>query len=303
MIIAAGTGYLGTVLSEHFKKRGYQITILSRSARASTNNVQYIQWDAKTVGTWKTCLENTDVLINLTGKSVDCRYNEKNKNEIHQSRVRSTQVLNEAILQCIHPPKHWLNSSTATIYEHSESVPMTESTGTIGNDFSMNVAKDWEKAFFETETPNTLKTSLRTSIVIGKKSAAFNTLLRLTKFRLGGAQGKGNQMVSWIHDRDFARAIEFIIDNEITNEINVCHPKPITNTMFMKIMRDHANVKYGLNSPKWIIKLGAFVLGTEAELVLKSRFVYPERLLDKGLKFLFSTMDEAIKEIHKPEEL
>lgn len=295
IIIAGGTGYLGERLCESYLKKGYQVTVLTRRERKVDHGVHFIHWDGTSIGDWVKCLENADLLVNLTGKSVNCRYTTKNKAEILNSRILSTRVLNEAVLACKTPPKHWINSSTATIYKHAENKPMTEKEGAIGNDFSMNVAKKWEKEFFSVNTPKTLKTAIRTSIVIGEKSEALHMLNKLVKMRLGGNQGNGQQMVSWIHDKDFTRAIEFITDNRLEGSVNVCHAKPVRNTELMKVLRENVNVKQGLNAPKLLINIGAFLFGTEKELVLKSRFVLPERLLNAGFKFQYSSLDEAIK--------
>jgi len=181
LIIAAGTGFLGKVLVHYFKNKCEEIVILTRGKSKIQNNIKYVHWDAKTLTGWETELENATALINLAGKSVDCRYTAENKKEIYASRIDSTAILNIAVLSCKKPPKHWLNSSTATIYRHSEDKQMTEVNGEIGNDFSMNIAKTWEQTFFEVPTKETLKTALRTSIVLGKKGGAFIPLKRLTQ--------------------------------------------------------------------------------------------------------------------------
>ncbi|WP_438965886.1 TIGR01777 family oxidoreductase [Flavobacterium sp.] len=297
LIIVAGTGFLGQVILNHFKDKFEEIVILTRGKPKTTANAKYVNWDAKTLSGWKNELENCDVLINLAGKSVDCRYTDKNKKEILASRIDSTSILNKAILQCKNPPKNWLNSSTSTIYRHSVDMQMTEENGEIGNDFSMNVAKAWEKTFFEIETPKTLKTALRTSIVLGKNGGAFIPLKRLTQFGLGGKQGKGNQFISWIHEKDFARAIEFIIEKEMTGIINIVSPKPIRNRDFMSELRKSLKIPIGIPTPKPILKIGAKIIGTETELVLKSRNVIPERLQENGFKFEFDTLEKAFKHL------
>ena len=297
LIIAAGTGFLGEVLVNHFQDKFDEIVILTRGKSRVSNKIKFVNWDAKTLSGWELELENATVLINLAGKSVDCRYTEANKKEILSSRIDSTNVLNNAVLQCENPPKHLLNSSTSTIYRHSEDKQMTEQNGDIGDDFSMNVAKAWEKAFFETETPQTLKTALRTSIVLGKKGGAFIPLKKLTQFGLGGKQGNGNQFISWIHEEDFARAIEFVIDKEIIGVINIVSPQPVKNKIFMSKLRTQLNVPVGIPTPKLLLQLGAKIIGTEPELVLKSRNVIPERLLKNGFGFKFKTTDEAFKHL------
>jgi len=224
IIIAAGTGFLGTNLEKYFIEKGNQVTILTRNPKRNNE----IIWDAKSLGDWKISLENADVLINLAGKSVDCLYTEKNKNEIYSSRIESTKVLQKAINQCVNKPKIWLNASSATIYTHSETHLNTEENGIIGDDFSMNICKSWEQEFFKEKTKNVRKIALRTSIVLGKNGGAFPKLKMLTNLGLGGKQGRGNQKISWIHINDFCNAIDFIIKQEnITGEINITAPNPL----------------------------------------------------------------------------
>ncbi len=297
LVIAAGTGFLGQAIVNDFKEKFEEIVILTRGDAKSQNKVKYVNWDAKTLTGWQATLENADLLINLAGKSVDCRYNDKNKAEILNSRVDSTNILNRAVLLCKQPPKHWLNSSTATIYRYSEDHQMTEEHGEIGSDFSMNVAKAWEKSFFETKTANTLKTALRTSIVIGKNGGAFIPLKRLAQFGLGGKQGSGNQLVSWIHEEDFARAIEFIVENKMLGVVNLVSPQPISNKEFMAKLRNALKVPIGIPAPKFLLKIGAKMIGTEPELVLKSRNVIPDRLTKSGFEFKFGTLDKAFKNL------
>ena len=297
LVIAAGTGFLGEVLVNHFQNEFDEIVILTRGKSRTTAKIRFVNWDANSFSGWENELENADVLINLAGKSVDCRYTDANKNEIRSSRIDSTKILNEAVLHCENPPKHWLNSSTSTIYRHSEDKQMTEENGEVGNDFSMNVAKAWEKVFFETETPKTLKTALRTSIVLGKNGGAFIPLKKLTQFGLGGKQGNGNQFISWIHQEDFARAIEFIIKNELVGVINVVSPQPIKNKVFMSELRRELKMPFGIPTPEILLKIGAKIIGTEPELVLKSRNVLPQKLNDHGFKFKFETLSEALKNL------
>ena len=297
LIIAAGTGFLGQVIVNHFRDKFEEIVILTRGKFEIKDNIKYVNWNAKTLSGWENELENADILINLAGKSVDCRYTDKNKKEILSSRIDSTSILNKAVLQCKNPPKHWLNSSTSTIYRNSEDKQMTEKNGEIGNDFSMNVAKSWEKALFQIETPKTLKTALRTSIVLGKNGGAFIPLKRLTQFGLGGKQGNGNQFISWIHEKDFARAIEFIIEKEMIGVVNVVSPKPIQNKEFMYELRKVLKIPIGIPTPKLLLKIGAKIIGTEPELVLKSRNVIPKRLQEIGFEFKFDTLDKTFKNL------
>ncbi len=294
LVIAAGTGFLGKVLIAYFKDKTDEIIILTRKPLPNNGNIRYVHWDAKTLTGWETELNGADALINLAGKSVNCRYTITNKNEILNSRVDSTAILGKAIAQCTHPPKHWLNASTATIYRHSEDKQMNENEGEIGSDFSMNVAKMWERIFFGINTPQTYKTALRTSIVLGNNGGAFPIMKKLAMAGLGGKQGNGRQFISWIHENDFAHAVAFMLTEKLTGPVNVTAPNPIKNKDFMSALRKAVHIPFGIPQPEWLLSFGAKLIGTETELVLKSRNVIPVRLLKSGFNFQYSTAIEAI---------
>ncbi|WP_284462513.1 TIGR01777 family oxidoreductase [Chryseobacterium sp.] len=296
IIIAGGTGFLGENLEKHFAEKGSQVYILTRRPKRENE----IHWDAKTIGEWKNILEQADVLINLTGKSVDCRYHEKNKKEIYTSRIESTKVLQEAVNLCTAKPKVWLNASSATIYVHSEKHLNTEDDGIIGDDFSMNICKSWEQEFFKIKNEKPRKVALRTSIVLGNNGGAFPKLRMITKLGLGGKQGRGSQMVSWIHIEDFCRAVEWIIQNEnMSGAINITAPNPISNEEMMKKLRKQINIPFGMNAPVWQLELASIFLKTETELLLKSRNVYPENLMKSGFQFLYPTFEEVVAKLLK----
>ncbi len=289
IVIAGGTGYLGELLTEFYKKeKENQIYILTRKQKLNKGNVHYLQWNGRTQGYWTSLLENTDVLINLTGKSVNCRYTTKNKEEIYQSRLQSTALLCKVVQKLKFPPKVFIQSSSATIYKHSETKLMTEEKGEIGIDFSMDVCKKWEQIFNSYQLPKTKKIITRTSIVLGNKGGAFPIMKRMTQFGLGGKQGKGNQFISWITEEDYINAIDFLKDKE-AGIYNICAPNPIKNIDFQKELRKKIRVPFGLNAPRWMLKIGAVFIGTEAELLLKSRNVSPAKLLNLG--FLFQTKE------------
>lgn len=296
IIIAAGTGFLGQNLEKYFTEKGDQVYILTRNPKRKNE----ICWDAKTIGEWKNSLEHTDVLINLTGKSVDCRYHEKNKTEIYTSRIDSTKILQKAVDTCIVPPKVWLNASSATIYIHSEKQLNTEENGIIGDDFSMNICKSWEAEFFKNQNDKIRKVALRTSIVLGNNGGAFPKLKMITKLGLGGKQGRGNQMVSWIHIDDFCRAVDWIIQNEnIEDAINITAPSPLSNEVMMKKLRRQLKVPFGLDAPVWQLEIASIFLKTEAELLLKSRNVFPEKLVESRFHFSYPTFDESLLKLCK----
>ncbi|MNU19276.1 Epimerase family protein [compost metagenome] len=294
IIIAAGTGFLGKNLEKYFTKKGNQVYILTRNPKRKNE----ILWDAKTLGEWKTLLENSDVLINLAGKSVDCRYTDKNKQEIYDSRINSTKILQQAVDNCINKPKIWLNASSATIYVHSETHLNTEENGIIGDDFSINICKSWEKEFFKTENEDIRKVALRTSIVLGNNGGAFTKLKLITKLGLGGKQGRGNQNISWIHINDFCKAVEYIIEHKnISGEINVTAPNPLSNEEFMRKLRKEMKIPLGLNAAAWQLEIASILLKTETELLLKSRNVYPEKLMKSGFNFTYPDVETAFKDL------
>lgn len=289
IVIAGGTGFVGQYLTEKFIRSGYEVIIISRQAN-------HVNWDNTSAIT--AALENAEMLINLAGKSVDCRYNEKNKQEIFDSRINTTNALGNAILQCKNPPALWINSSTATIYRHAQDRPMTESAGEIGTGFSVNVATNWEKAFFNFKLSNTRQVALRMAIVLGKDGGVVKPIKNLVRFGLGGKQGKGNQMFSWIHIEDLYQCIVFLQQHqELTGVFNTSAPNPDTNKNLMHVFRLKRKMPIGLPAPEWLLKFGAMLIKTETELILKSRWVIPERLLQAGFKFQYSTIDAALEDI------
>lgn len=294
IIIAGGSGFLGNALEKFFTERQNKVIILTRNPKKKND----VFWDARNIENWANELNNADVLINMTGKSVDCRYNEKNKKEILESRINSTKILQKAVENCQNPPKMWLNASSATIYVHAETQLMDEANGIIGDDFSMNICKSWEAAFFEKKNTNIRKVALRTSIVLGNEDGAFPKLKTITRLGLGGKQGRGNQMISWIHVEDFCKAIEHIINNEkMDGVINITTPNPIKNTDFMQKIRTQMHIPFGIPSPVFVLELAAIFIKTETELLLKSRNVYPKRLLENGFRFSFPSIELALQNL------
>src|ERR1700722_6238180 len=252
-----------------------------------------VPWDAETEGPWTAALEHSDLCINLTGRSVDCRYHAENRRQMYDSRILSTRLLNDVIASLRHPPRLWLNASTATIYRHALDRPMDEMTGELGGtqpgapdtwNFSIRIAKDWEAAFFAGQTRNTRKIAMRSSITfIAGKGGVLEILSNLVRSGLGGAQGSGAQYVSWIHEADFVRAVDFLIaDETMTGPVNICSPKPLRNREFMRALRGSWRQPVGFPASSWMIEIGSFLLRTESELVLKSRRGIPGRLMNAG---------------------
>ena len=295
IIITAANGFMGEALVQYFSKAHEVVAIVRKSMHFE--NAKTCIWDGKNLGGWSTELDGADVLINLAGKSVNCRYNDSNKTAIYASRLESTTVLGKAIEACENPPKLWVNAASATVYRHSLNDPMTENNGEIGTGFSVDVCQKWEKSFFDFQLKNTRQVALRTAIVLGKNGGVMVPFKRLTQLGFGGKMGDGQQQFSWIHIEDVCRSIEFIIQNESLNgAINVSSPNPVRNMIFMDVLRKHYNRFALIPSPKWILELGAKLIKTETELIFKSRFVIPEKLEQAGFKWKFPKIEDAVKE-------
>jgi uncharacterized protein (TIGR01777 family) len=306
-----GSGQVGQMLARYFQERGHYVTVLTRGPYSAP--WQTVHWDAVNPGPWTETLEGADVCINLTGRSVNCRLTEANRRAMYDSRIGSTRLLNRVIASLANPPRVWLNASTATIYRHALDRPMDEATGELGGNeligkkrrapetwnFSVNLAKDWESALFDTETPRTRKIALRSAITFSPTPGnAFQVFSNLVRAGLGGTQGNGRQYVCWIHEADFARAVAFLIDHEaLAGPINIAAPNPIPNREFMAALRDAWDMPNGLPAPAFAIEIGAFFLRTESELVLKSRRVIPGRLLDAGFQFEFPNWPAAAEDL------
>jgi uncharacterized protein len=306
IVIPGGTGQVGQILARHFHSNGHAVTILSRNAHAAPWRV--VQWDGVTRGPWASELESADVCINLAGRSVNCRYNPTNRRAIFDSRVQSTQILNEVINSLNNPPAVWLNASTATIYRHSLDRPMDEATGELGGNesgapdtwnFSIEVAKAWEDAFFSTPTPRTRKVAIRSAMTFSPDhGGVLDVFLNLVRHGLGGTNGPGNQFVSWIHETDFIRAIEFLIANQnFAGPVNLASPHPLPNRDFLRAIREALGTRIGLPATSWMIEIGTFLMRTESELILKSRQVIPGRLLAAGFEFDFPFWPAAARDL------
>lgn len=298
LVLAGGTGFLGQSIIDHFRHTVPEIIVLTRSQNKTQGNVRYVEWDGTTVGGWLKDLEGANVLINLTGKSVDCRYTEENKKEIIRSRVDATKALGKAISMLSAPPAVWMNAASATIYRHAEDRAMTEQDGEQGEGFSVEVCKNWEQAVSEINLPATRKIILRVSMVLGKNGGVLPVMKKLVDGGLGGKMGNGKQYISWIHETDMINALEWLIEHkELDGPINIASPNPISNEEFMEQMRELRGKSFGLPAAKWMLEIGAFFIRTETELILKSRRVVPQRLLDSGFKFKFPQTKEALKDL------
>lgn len=291
IVIAGGFGFLGSLIAAEFKND--EVVILSRRQLDTQNCVI---WDGKTIGPWVSALEGCDVVINLAGFNVNCRYTRKNRKRIIDSRVQSTAILGAAIRSLTRKPGCWIQLSSATIYRHEEVIPMDEINGIPGSGFSEEVVKSWEKTFLEVVPKEVRGIIVRSSIVIGNAGGAFPVLKNLATFGLGGKQGSGTQMVSWISGFDFTKIIRWFIENSNAAGVyNVTAPNPERNNTVMEGIRSTFGSGIGLPATAWMIQLGCWLLRTEPELVLKSRYVIPKRLLSEGFEFSHPTLKVALK--------
>jgi uncharacterized protein len=309
IVIAGGSGLLGQALARHFLNTDWDVIILTRSPGQSGLLGRQVGWDADTLGDWTREVESAAAVINLTGKSVNCRYTAQNRKEILGSRVNSTRVLGQAIGRCAEPPQVWLNASTATVYRHTLGEPwdetgQTEATVEAKDRFSVEVAWAWERALNEASTARTRKVAMRTAMVLGLgKNSVFPVLRRLARLGLGGRMGSGRQFVSWIHEADYCRSVEWMIaHHDFEGPVNLVAPNPLPNAEMMRTLRQVCGVPFGLPATDWMLEAGAFVLRTETELLIKSRRVIPGRLLQSSFAFEFPAIREAFEDLKKRTE-
>lgn len=306
IIIPGGTGQVGTVLARDFHAKGHDVVVLGRSPVQAEWRTE--AWDGKSLGSWASEIDGSDVVINLAGRSVNCRYNAANRRQMMYSRVDSTRVVGEAIASVANPPKVWLQASTATIYAHRFDAANDDVTGIIGGNepdapdkwrFSIDVATSWEQAPNEADTPKTRKVLMRSAVTLGPgRGGIFDVMLGLVRKGLGGTAASGKQYVSWIHEQDFVRSVYWMIEHEeLSGPIAISSPNPLPNREFMKIFREAAGVRLGLPAMEWQLAIGAFFMRTETELVLKSRRVVPKLLTDSGFEFQFPDWKDAATDL------
>jgi uncharacterized protein len=305
IIIAGGTGQVGQILTRTLLAQEHDVVILSR--RASRSLARIVPWDARSEGGWTRELDGSDVVINLAGRSVNCRYHDRNRREILKSRIDSTQVIGRAIETSSCPPGVWLQASTATIYSHRFDAPNDELTGIIGGSepnapdtwrFSIDVARAWEESAQGFNLPATRLVLLRSAMTMSPdEGGIFAVLLGLVRKGMGGTCGDGRQFVSWIHEFDFVAAVRWLIDHDMRGAVNLTSPEPIPNAEFMRVLRRAWGMSLGLPATRWMLEVGALALRTETELILKSRRVVPTRLLDAGFTFSYPSWSTAAPEL------
>jgi uncharacterized protein len=302
VVIAGASGFIGTYFRRRFAELGIEVRTIGRSRPTAD-----AAWgDTAGIGQ---VLDGADLLLNLAGKSVSCRYNRVNKAEIFRSRLETTAELGRALSRCVaeggRPPSLWINASTGTIYRHAEDRPQSEDNGELGTGFSVDVARAWEQALDDAETPGVRKVALRIAIVLGPGGGVLRPFVNLARCGLGGRQGQGTQQFSWIHVEDLLQVILFLAAHRGLAgagtagvvPVNAASPHPVTNRELMAEVRRALRIPLGLPAPKWLLELGAVLIRTETELVLKSRWVEPHRLLDAGYRFRYPTLRQALAQI------
>ncbi|WP_327103441.1 TIGR01777 family oxidoreductase [Nonomuraea glycinis] len=304
IVIPGGAGQVGTILNRALTAAGHEVVVLTRRPARERE----VRWDGESLGPWAAEIDGSDLVVNLAGRSVNCRYTAANLRAMMDSRVHSARVVGEAIAAAVRPPRVWLQMSTATVYAHRFDAANDETTGVIGGAesgvpgywaYSVEIAKAWERAQERAETPRTRKVGLRTAMVMSPdRGGVLDTLLRLTRLGLGGPIAGGAQYISWIHDRDFVRAVEFLADrDDLTGPVNLAAPDPLPQRTFMRVLRAAWGVPVGLPATRWMAELGAFALRSDTELLLKSRRVTPGRLLEAGFAFDHPRWPEAADDL------
>ncbi len=310
IVIAGGSGFIGQALTNYFGAAN-EIVILSRQLpnqktnafgennlqKAALQNTRFVKWDGQTIGNWAAELNGAALVINLAGKTVNCRYTDYNKNEIFASRTNTTKIIGKAIAQCKNPPQLWINAASATIYPFATDTPRDENFTNFSNDFSVQVCQLWEQTFYEQVTPQTRKIALRMAITLGAGGVMI-PYFNLLKLGLGGRQGNGKQMYSWVHVTDTCRMIKWLFENkDLKGVFNCVSPNAVTNAAFMQALRNATGYKIGLPAFEWMLHIGAKLIGTEPELILKSRWVLPTKILQSGFTFKYPTLNTAFENI------
>ncbi|WP_141779223.1 TIGR01777 family oxidoreductase [Nocardioides albertanoniae] len=308
IVIPGGTGQVGGILRRAWSARGHEVVVLSRHPEQLEEGVRHLAWDGRTLGPWAAEIDGADAVVNLAGRTVSCRYTDANLKQMMDSRVESTRVVGEAIARAGAPPRAWLQMSTATVYAHRFDAPNDEATGIIGGDepdvpahweFSTRIAKAWEAEQAAAEAPETRKVALRSAMVMSPdRGGVFDVLLTMTRLGLGGPVAGGDQFVSWIHEHDFVRACDLLIErDDISGPVNVAAPGPLPQRDLMRVLRKEAGMPIGLPATAWMAEIGAWAMRSDAELLLKSRRVVPGRLLEAGFEFELPEWEAAAHDL------
>lgn len=294
VVLAGASGFIGRYFRARFEKDGWSVRTIGRKDGKGFPSATWDDDDARLARV----LNGAELLVNLAGRSVSCRYSARNKAAIRESRVSTTAALGRAIALCRQPPSTWLNAGTGTIYRHAMDGPQTERDGELGTGFSVDVARAWEAELAAAVTPGTRKIPLRISIVLGPGGGALRPFAALARLGLGGRMGTGKQKFSWIHVEDLYRCVRFLHGRkDLTGPVNVASPDVVDNRELMRMVRRAYRARFGIPTPAWLLRLGAILIRTEAELVLKSRWVQPEKLLDAGFVYSQPELGRALQQI------
>jgi uncharacterized protein len=296
VVLAGASGFIGGYFRARFGQDGWTVRTIGRKGARSSPSAT---WDDDDVRLARV-LDGAELLVNLAGRSVSCRYSKRNKAAILSSRLDTTRALGRALALCPQPPSTWLNASTGTIYRNAVDHPQSERDGELGTGFSVDVARAWEAELEAAVTPSTRKIPLRISIVLGRGGGALRPFANLARLGLGGRMGPGTQKFSWIHVEDLYRCVRFLhARKDITGPVNVASPDVVDNRELMRMVRRAYGARFGIPTPAWLLRLGAVLIRTETELVLKSRWVQPEKLLDAGFVYSQPELGRALQHIAK----
>jgi uncharacterized protein (TIGR01777 family) len=296
VVLAGASGFIGRYFRARFEKDGWTVRTIGRRGSKGAPSAVWGDDDVRLARV----LDGAELLVNLAGRSVSCRYNDRNKAAILESRLSTTAALGRAIALCRQPPSTWLNASTGTIYRNAVDRPQSERDGEPGTGFSVDVARAWEAELDAAVTPGTRKIPMRIAIVLGRGGGALRPFANLARLGLGGRMGPGSQKFSWIHVEDLYRCVRFLhARTDITGPVNVASPDVVTNRELMRMVRRAFGARFGIPTPAWLLRLGAVLIRTETELVLKSRWVQPEKLLDAGFVYSQPELGRALQQIAK----
>ena len=303
IVIAGGSGFLGSTLTPALLERGYEVVILGRGADQQRGDVQHLRWDGETLGDWARALDGAKAVVNLTGKSISCRHTPANRREIIRSRVDSVRVLGEAIASCATPPHVFVQASGIGFYGDTGDRTVDESAP-LGHHFTAEVCREWERAFDAFDLVTTRKVALRIGVVLARNGGALQLLERLTRLFLGGANGSGRQFISWVHLADMMRMLVAAIEQpDVAGTFNATAPEPVTNAAFMRELRRALHRPSSPPVPAPFARLGAWLMGSDGDLALLSSRAVPRRFLEHGFAFRFPTLKDALGDLygtHRP---